>query len=121
MILTLSSFSDVTHTIDLRHEKNMNVTIYSKTPHAGYHLMNEPFCLICRGVKNCLSNITLSSGDTYSITFLCKNMENLRIIAEQSVGMYSVYLLEGKRRPLTVYLHLKRLLCGFFAILNRNK
>lgn len=93
---------NVTHTIDLRHEKNMNVTIYSKTPHAGYHLMNEPFCLICRGVKNCLSNITLSSGDTYSITFLCKNMENLRIIAEQSVECWNIRFCQKRIHPLII-------------------
>ncbi|XP_066485276.1 CUB domain-containing protein 1 [Tiliqua scincoides] len=93
---------NVTHTIDLRHEKNINVTIYSKKPHAGYHLMNEPFCLICRGAKNCGSNITLFSGDTYTITFLCKNIENLRIIAEQSIACWNIRLCQMRTHFLLV-------------------
>ncbi|XP_053121986.1 CUB domain-containing protein 1 [Hemicordylus capensis] len=75
---------NVTYTIDLSKEKDMNVTIYSQTPYSGYHLMNEPLCLICLSVRKCKSNVTLFSGDKYSIMFLCRDVEKIRIIGEQS-------------------------------------
>ncbi|XP_070583464.1 CUB domain-containing protein 1 isoform X11 [Erythrolamprus reginae] len=68
---------NVTYKIDLTHEKT-NLTVYSKSS------MNE--CLICvHSSRNCRANVTLEYGRTYFVTFLCQNLENIRIIAEQSI------------------------------------
>ncbi|KAK9396485.1 CUB domain-containing protein 1 [Crotalus adamanteus] len=68
---------NVTYQIDLTHEKT-NLTVYSKSS------MNE--CLICvHSSRNCKPNVTLEYGRTYFVTFLCQNLENIRIIAEQSI------------------------------------
>ncbi|ETE62425.1 CUB domain-containing protein 1 [Ophiophagus hannah] len=68
---------NVTYKIDLTHEKT-NLTVYSKSS------MNE--CLICvHSSRNCRPNVTLEYGRTYFVTFLCQNLENVRIIAEQSI------------------------------------
>ncbi|XP_061442907.1 CUB domain-containing protein 1 isoform X2 [Rhineura floridana] len=70
---------NVTHIVDLTKEKNMNLTIYSKPTKP------ERLCLICIGRSNkCEPKVTLVSGVSYAITFLCQNTENIRIIAEQS-------------------------------------
>lgn len=74
---------DVTYRIDLTHEKT-NLTVYSKSS------MNE--CLICvHSSRNCRSNVTLEYGRTHFVTFLCQNLENIRITAEQSIGTRKLF------------------------------
>ncbi|KAH0627242.1 hypothetical protein JD844_002748 [Phrynosoma platyrhinos] len=77
---------NVTLIIDLRKEKHMNLTIYSKPTKPGSLLIHEHECLICiDSNKNCKPNVTLESAFEYSITFMCRNLENIRIIVEKSI------------------------------------
>ncbi|XP_013926430.1 PREDICTED: CUB domain-containing protein 1 isoform X2 [Thamnophis sirtalis] len=78
---------NVTYKIDLTHEKT-NLTIYSKSS------MNE--CLICvHSSRNCRPNVTLEYGVTYFATFLCQNLDNIRIIAEQSIVCWNARTCEN--------------------------
>ncbi|KAM3821365.1 CUB domain-containing protein 1 isoform 2-T2 [Vipera latastei] len=78
---------NVTYQIDLTHEKT-NLTVYSKSS------MNE--CLICvHSSRNCRSNVTLEYGRTHSVTFLCQNLENIRITAEQSIVCWNARTCEN--------------------------
>ncbi|XP_034260047.1 CUB domain-containing protein 1-like isoform X1 [Pantherophis guttatus] len=78
---------NVTYKIDLIHEKT-NLTVYSKSS------MNE--CLICvHSSRNCRPNVTLEYGRTYFVTFLCQNLENIRIIAEQSIVCWNARTCEN--------------------------
>ncbi|XP_026534265.1 CUB domain-containing protein 1 isoform X1 [Notechis scutatus] len=78
---------NVTYKIDLTHEKT-NLTVYSKSS------MNE--CLICvHSSRNCRPNVTLEYGRTYFVTFLCQNLENIRIIAEQSIVCWNARTCEN--------------------------
>ncbi|XP_070583454.1 CUB domain-containing protein 1 isoform X2 [Erythrolamprus reginae] len=78
---------NVTYKIDLTHEKT-NLTVYSKSS------MNE--CLICvHSSRNCRANVTLEYGRTYFVTFLCQNLENIRIIAEQSIVCWNARTCEN--------------------------
>ncbi|XP_013926431.1 PREDICTED: CUB domain-containing protein 1 isoform X3 [Thamnophis sirtalis] len=82
-----SSIQHVTYKIDLTHEKT-NLTIYSKSS------MNE--CLICvHSSRNCRPNVTLEYGVTYFATFLCQNLDNIRIIAEQSIVCWNARTCEN--------------------------
>ncbi|XP_034260048.1 CUB domain-containing protein 1-like isoform X2 [Pantherophis guttatus] len=82
-----SSIQHVTYKIDLIHEKT-NLTVYSKSS------MNE--CLICvHSSRNCRPNVTLEYGRTYFVTFLCQNLENIRIIAEQSIVCWNARTCEN--------------------------
>ncbi|KAG8139363.1 hypothetical protein E2320_002134, partial [Naja naja] len=78
---------NVTYKIDLTHEKT-NLTVYSKSS------VNE--CLICvHSSRNCRPNVTLEYGRTYFVTFLCQNLENIRIIAEQSIVCWNARTCEN--------------------------
>uniref|UniRef100_A0A2D4Q038 CUB domain-containing protein n=1 Tax=Micrurus surinamensis TaxID=129470 RepID=A0A2D4Q038_MICSU len=82
-----SSIQNVTYKIDLTHEKT-NLTVYSKSS------INE--CLICvHSSRNCRPNVTLEYGCTYFVTFLCQNLEDIRIIAEQSIVCWNARTCEN--------------------------
>ncbi|KAM6451290.1 CUB domain-containing protein 1 isoform 1-T1 [Liasis olivaceus] len=84
---------NVTHLIDLTREKT-NLTIYSKSSNVGTNSMNE--CLICvHSNRNCRPNVTLEYGLMYSVTFLCQDLENIRIIAEQSIVCWNARTCEN--------------------------
>lgn len=82
--------ADVTHLVDLSKEKNVTVTIHlegwpNRTP-----LMSEPICLICKDPRTCDRALTLTSGAVYRISFLCKDLSQLRITAEKGIGTTKV-------------------------------
>ncbi|XP_062980247.1 CUB domain-containing protein 1 [Elgaria multicarinata webbii] len=96
--------ANVTHIIDLRGDKNMNITIYSlPSVHPGLGLMYQDECSICIDrSQNCKSNVTLPSGVRYSITFLCPDLENIRIIAEKSRACWNSKLCQDRLFSLAV-------------------
>uniref|UniRef100_A0A6J0URK1 CUB domain-containing protein 1 isoform X1 n=1 Tax=Pogona vitticeps TaxID=103695 RepID=A0A6J0URK1_9SAUR len=78
---------NVTLIIDLKKESRTNLTIYSK-PES--HLTHERRCLICvNSNKDCKHNVTLEPRFSYKVTFLCLNLENIRIIAEHSIACWN--------------------------------
>ncbi|XP_060637764.2 CUB domain-containing protein 1 [Anolis sagrei] len=77
---------NVTIILDLRKEKNMNVTIYSKPTRPESFPKHEQGCSICiDSSKNCKPNVTLQAAYKYSVIFMCRNLENIRMIAEKSI------------------------------------
>lgn len=82
--------ADVTHLVDLSKEKNMTVTIHSEGWPSHSPLMSEPICLICKDPRTCDRVLTLTSGAVYRISFLCKDLSQLRITAEKGIGMTKV-------------------------------
>ncbi|KAF2983920.1 hypothetical protein EK904_005279 [Melospiza melodia maxima] len=93
---------DVTHLVDLSKEKNMTVTIHvegwpSRTP-----LMSEPICLICKDPRTCDRALTLTSGAVYRISFLCKDLSQLRITAEKGIGCMDIRWCQKKIYSLSV-------------------
>ncbi|XP_044312163.1 CUB domain-containing protein 1 isoform X1 [Varanus komodoensis] len=97
------NIANVTHIIDLRGSKNMNITIYSKPIKPGSEVGNQPECLVCVGhSRNCKPNATLFSEERYSVTFLCRNLENVRIAAEQSIVCWNSRLCQDRLFPLMV-------------------
>ncbi|XP_034985375.2 CUB domain-containing protein 1 [Zootoca vivipara] len=70
---------NVTYIVDLKKERGLNLTIFSKPTQPG------SLCLICiNRSKKCETNVTLVSGSSYTIVLLCKNTENVRVTAVQS-------------------------------------
>ncbi|XP_059340606.1 CUB domain-containing protein 1 [Ammospiza nelsoni] len=93
---------NVTHLVDLSKEKNMTVTIHmegwpSRTP-----LMSEPICLICKDPRTCDRALTLTSGAVYRISFLCKDLSQLRITAEKGIGCMDIRWCQKKIYSLSV-------------------
>ncbi|NWR14169.1 CDCP1 protein, partial [Emberiza fucata] len=93
---------NVTHLVDLSKEKNMTVTIHlegwpSRTP-----LMSEPICLICKDPRTCDRALTLTSGAVYRISFLCKDLSQLRITAEKGIGCMDIRWCQKKVYSLSV-------------------
>ncbi|KAJ7322590.1 hypothetical protein JRQ81_018877 [Phrynocephalus forsythii] len=81
---------NITLIIDLRKDWNLNITIYSKPTKPDSHLIHEHGCLICvDSNKNCKPSVTLESKYSYNVTFLCMNLENIRIIAEHSIACWN--------------------------------
>ncbi|NXF14505.1 CDCP1 protein, partial [Rhodinocichla rosea] len=93
---------NVTHLVDLSKEKNMTVTIHlegwpSRTP-----LVAEPICLICKDPRTCDRALTLTSGAVYRISFLCKDLSQLRITAEKGIGCMDIRWCQKKIYSLSV-------------------
>ncbi|XP_074844348.1 CUB domain-containing protein 1 isoform X2 [Carettochelys insculpta] len=76
---------NVTYVVDLRKERDLSITIQPKSPHRGRLLQFEPACLICKEPRTCEHNVTLTSGNLYTISFLCYDLEHLRITAEKTI------------------------------------
>lgn len=47
----------------------------------------EPVCLICKDPRTCDHNLTLTSGTVHRISFLCNDLQRLKITAEKTIGM----------------------------------
>ncbi|KAL8165515.1 UNVERIFIED_CONTAM: hypothetical protein K2H54_046689 [Gekko kuhli] len=95
---------NVSFTIDLRHE-DMNVTIYTNSPQSGSHLENKPACLICRSSRHCGPNVTLASGDSSSITIVCRKKDipsNVKMIAEKSLACWKSRTCQNRVFPVAV-------------------
>lgn len=82
--------ADVTHLVDLSKEKNMTVTLHPEGWPSRIPLISEPICLICKDPRTCDRVLTLTSGAVYRISFLCKDLSQLRITAEKGIGMTKV-------------------------------
>ncbi|XP_031446210.1 CUB domain-containing protein 1 [Phasianus colchicus] len=77
---------NVTHLVDLSKERNMTVTIHFEGWPRRTPSVSEPMCLICKDPRTCDRVLTLASGATYKISFLCKDLSRLRITAEQGIS-----------------------------------
>ncbi|XP_052550179.1 CUB domain-containing protein 1 isoform X1 [Tympanuchus pallidicinctus] len=77
---------NVTHVVDLSKERNMTVTIHFEGWPRRTPLVSEPMCLICKDPRTCDRVLTLASGATYKISFLCKDLSSLRITAEKGIS-----------------------------------
>uniref|UniRef100_A0A8C4VR12 CUB domain containing protein 1 n=1 Tax=Gopherus evgoodei TaxID=1825980 RepID=A0A8C4VR12_9SAUR len=93
---------NVTYLIDLRKERDISITIQPKSPHSGRPLQFEPECLICKDLRTCERNVTLTSGNTYEIFFLCYDLEHLRITAEKTIACWDLRYCQKKIYDLTV-------------------
>uniref|UniRef100_A0A8C0IRY4 CUB domain containing protein 1 n=1 Tax=Chelonoidis abingdonii TaxID=106734 RepID=A0A8C0IRY4_CHEAB len=93
---------NVTYLIDLRKERDISITIQPKSPHSGRPLQFEPECLICKDLRTCERNVTLTSGNTYDIFFLCYDLEHLRITAEKTIACWDLRYCQKKIYDLTV-------------------
>lgn len=82
--------ADVIHLVDLSKERNMTVTIHFEGWPRRTPLVSEPICLICKDPRTCDRVLTLASGATYKISFLCKDLSHLRITAEKGISMTKV-------------------------------
>ncbi|XP_015271877.1 PREDICTED: CUB domain-containing protein 1 [Gekko japonicus] len=95
---------NVSFTIDLRHD-DINVTIYTNSPQSGSHSENKPACLICRSSRHCGPNVTLASGDSSSITILCRKKDvpnNVKMIAEKSLACWKSRTCQNRVFPVAV-------------------
>ncbi|NXU87639.1 CDCP1 protein, partial [Xiphorhynchus elegans] len=77
---------NVTHLVDLSKERDMTVTIHSEGWPNHVPLLSEPICLICKDPRSCGRVLTLASGTVYRISFLCKDLSQLRITAEKGIS-----------------------------------
>nr|XP_014425644.1 CUB domain-containing protein 1 [Pelodiscus sinensis] len=93
---------NVTYLIDLTKEKDLSVTIHTKSPYNGHPMQFEPECLICKDPRTCQHNVTLISGNTYMISFLCSDLEHLRITAEKTIVCWDLRYCQKKIYALTV-------------------
>ncbi|KAM9164432.1 CUB domain-containing protein 1 [Pangshura tecta] len=93
---------NVTYLIDLRKERDISVTIQPKSPHSGRPLQFEPECLICKDLRTCERNVTLTSGNMYEIFFQCYDLERLRITAEKTIACWDLRICQRKIYDLTV-------------------
>ncbi|NXP39777.1 CDCP1 protein, partial [Leiothrix lutea] len=93
---------NVTHLVDLSKEKNMTVTIHSEGWPSHVPLMSDPICLICKDPRTCDRALTLTSGAVYRISFLCKDLSQLRITAEKGIGCMDIRWCQGKVYSLSV-------------------
>ncbi|XP_059704237.1 CUB domain-containing protein 1 [Haemorhous mexicanus] len=93
---------NVTHLVDLSKEKNMTVTIHLEGWPSRMPLMSEPICLICKDPRTCDRALTLTSGAVYRISFLCKDLSQLRITAEKGIGCMDIRWCQKKIYSLSV-------------------
>ncbi|NXI86216.1 CDCP1 protein, partial [Rhipidura dahli] len=93
---------NVTHLVDLSKEKNMTVTIHSEGWPRQIPLVSEPMCLICKDPRTCDRVLTLASGAAYRISFLCKDLSQLRITAEKGIGCMDIRWCQRKIYSLSV-------------------
>ncbi|XP_039382992.1 CUB domain-containing protein 1 [Mauremys reevesii] len=93
---------NVTYLIDLHKERDMSIIIQPKSPHIGHPLQFEPECLICKDLRTCERNVTLTSGNTYEIFFQCYDLERLRITAEKTIACWDLRYCQKKIYDLTV-------------------
>ncbi|XP_043823430.1 CUB domain-containing protein 1 [Dromiciops gliroides] len=76
--------SNKVYTIDLSNERAMLLTIEPRPVKMSRHFV--PACLICQGPRRCSSNLTLTAGNKYEISFLCDDMSRLWILAEKTIS-----------------------------------
>ncbi|XP_054848078.1 CUB domain-containing protein 1 [Eublepharis macularius] len=103
---------NISFTVDLRSEKDMNVTFYSDVLQSGSHSQNKPTCLICRSTRHCGPNVTLSSGGSTSITILCtqKDLSScVKMVAEKSLACWKSRVCQNRQFLLFVPKSLLRL------------
>uniref|UniRef100_A0A8C3UWI6 CUB domain containing protein 1 n=1 Tax=Catharus ustulatus TaxID=91951 RepID=A0A8C3UWI6_CATUS len=93
---------NVTHLVDLSKEKNMTVTLHPEGWPSRIPLMSEPICLICKDPRTCDRVLTLTSGAVYRISFLCKDLSQLRITAEKGIGCMDIRWCQRKIYSLSV-------------------
>ncbi|XP_009992415.1 PREDICTED: CUB domain-containing protein 1 [Chaetura pelagica] len=77
---------NVTHLVDLSKEWNMTVTIHFEGWPNTVPFVSDPICLICKDPRTCDRVLTLVSGTTYKISFVCKDLSRLRITAEKVIS-----------------------------------
>uniref|UniRef100_A0A8C3SHX2 CUB domain containing protein 1 n=1 Tax=Chelydra serpentina TaxID=8475 RepID=A0A8C3SHX2_CHESE len=93
---------NVTYLVDLSKERDITITIQPKSPHSGHPLQFEPECFICKDIRTCERNVTLTSGIMYRIFFLCYDLEHLRITAEKTIACWDLKRCQKKIYDLTV-------------------
>ncbi|XP_418802.4 CUB domain-containing protein 1 isoform X1 [Gallus gallus] len=93
---------NVTHLVDLSKERNMTVTIHFEGWPRRTPLVSEPMCLICKDPRTCDRVLTLASGATYKISFLCKDLSHLRITAEKGISCVGLRWCESRIYSLSV-------------------
>ncbi|NXU48688.1 CDCP1 protein, partial [Turnix velox] len=93
---------NVTHLVDLSKEWNTSVTIHFEGWPNRVPAMSEPICLICKDPRTCDRVLTLVSGATYRISFLCKDLSRLRITAEKGISCVDLRWCQRKVYPLLV-------------------
>ncbi|XP_009873985.1 PREDICTED: CUB domain-containing protein 1 [Apaloderma vittatum] len=93
---------NVTHVVDLSKERNMTVTIHFEGWPNRLPLTSEPMCLICKDPRTCDRVLTLMSGTTYKISFLCKDLSRLRITAEKGISCVDLRWCQRKIYSLVV-------------------
>ncbi|NXX74479.1 CDCP1 protein, partial [Urocolius indicus] len=93
---------NVTHVVDLSKERNMTVTIHWEGWPSRVPLVSEPMCLICKDPRSCDRLLTLVSGTVYRISFLCKDLSQLRITAEKGISCVDLRWCQKKVYSLSV-------------------
>ncbi|XP_019392812.1 PREDICTED: CUB domain-containing protein 1 [Crocodylus porosus] len=93
---------NVTYFIDLSKERNLTMTILPNLMPSEGHLAFEPVCLICKDPRTCDHNLTLTSGTVHRISFLCNDLERLKITAEKTIACWDIRFCHKKWYTLTV-------------------
>ncbi|XP_006893112.1 PREDICTED: CUB domain-containing protein 1 [Elephantulus edwardii] len=73
--------SNKTYLVDLSGEQTMSLTFELRPDRQS----QSSGCFVCLDSWNCSSNLTLTSGSKYKISFLCSNLTRLRMKAEKTI------------------------------------
>ncbi|KYO43329.1 CUB domain-containing protein 1 [Alligator mississippiensis] len=93
---------NVTYFIDLSKERNLTMTILPNLMPSEGRLAFEPVCLICKDPRTCDHNLTLTSGTVHRISFLCNDLQRLKITAEKTIACWDIRFCHRKSYALTV-------------------
>ncbi|KAM8982632.1 CUB domain-containing protein 1 [Sarcophilus harrisii] len=88
------------YTVNLSNERAMSLSIEPRPLKTSRRFV--PACLICEGPTRCSSNLTLTSGNKYEISFLCDDLTRLWIIAEKSISCTDIGYCSRKSYQLLV-------------------
>ncbi|KAM9185930.1 CUB domain-containing protein 1 [Dugong dugon] len=92
--------SNKTYLVDLSNERAMSLTIEARSDPLSHRFV--PGCFVCLESWTCSTNLTLTSGSKYKVSFLCDSLTHLWMKGEKTISCTDHRYCHRKSFPLQV-------------------